>query len=84
MCDICKRTLCPRGCPNYGRAAGEPTCAECGAVIPRGEEYYRFGEVAVCAECADGLDLDGLARRAGLDGREDVFLLVGAERARAS
>lgn len=41
MCEICRSSICPSGCPNY-----EPkevyTCKICGEPIEEGEEYYEM------------------------------------------
>ena len=82
MCKICRRTLCPRGCPGWGvpEGEGEATCAECGAVIPIGTPLYRFGAVAVCEECAERLDVEGLLGRLGLRDRRELLGRLGVER----
>ena len=56
MCEICKKRICPAGCPNYrgdsaelGRARGR--CFVCGAVIGHNDDVYLRRGRTYCAIC---------------------------------
>lgn len=83
MCDICRRVVCPVGCPNHETEeyGGDcEICSECGAEIPRGTLFYRFDPVSVCAECAERLDISGILRLTRLPGTYAILDAVGAVR----
>ena len=50
MCNECRMSHCPGGCPNFVPVAAE-ICDECGGDICAGEEYYDFDGVIVCYDC---------------------------------
>lgn len=59
MCDYCKKTICPAGCPNNDEAA---VCENCGKHILRGEVVYEVGEDCYCEDCAATLTIEDLVK----------------------
>lgn len=86
MCDVCRRAVCPVGCPNH-RALGEGhsvgICSECRREIAVGEEFFRFRRGSLCAECAERVDVDRLIALQGFSGVRALLSELGAERGRA-
>ena len=54
MCDICRFSICPSGCPNAPEPPVYAECEECGAEIYDGDEFYEIGEHKFCEACVMG------------------------------
>lgn len=54
MCDICRFTVCPSGCPNAPEPPLFADCEECGEHIYDGDEYYEILDHKLCESCVCG------------------------------
>ena len=67
MCELCEMSRCPSACPSYGEYdADHGRCALCEGRLTRGERVLEQNGRFLCAECAAGLDLDGLLYLCGV------------------
>ena len=53
MCEECRQTYCPTGCPNVPEPPIVLRCSICGEPIYAGELYVE--ELDLCAACLDAL-----------------------------
>lgn len=54
MCEICRRYICPSGCPNAPEPPLFAECEGCGAEIYVGDEYYEIADHKYCEACVLG------------------------------
>ena len=80
MCDICKREICPIGCPNF-RSAGDGAvlgiCDGCRREILVNERYFGFRRGGLCIDCVRDMDVEGLIRMQGLRGMRELLFELG-------
>ena len=85
MCEICRMQICPSSCPTYdGKRAGkgEPVgrCAICKSLIYQGDRYFSNRESAVCDDCAEYIDTDGLRALCGAEESRELLCALGFRR----
>lgn len=54
MCEICRMTSCPQGCPNSPEPPVVTECENCGENIYDGDEYYVILDTDLCESCVCG------------------------------
>lgn len=54
MCEICRQSMCPSGCPNAPEPPVYTECDECDESIYDGDEYYAIGDRNYCESCVMG------------------------------
>lgn len=54
MCEICRQSICPSGCPNAPDPPLFAKCEACGAEIYDGDEYYKIDDHKYCESCVQG------------------------------
>ena len=55
MCEICRMSICPSGCPNADEPPVALECVECGEPIFVGDYYYDFFGDEYCEKCIDNM-----------------------------
>lgn len=55
MCEICRQSICPSGCPNAPDPPVFGECVECGELILVGDDYYDFFGDPYCEKCVDNM-----------------------------
>jgi hypothetical protein len=51
MCEECRQSRCPSGCPNAPEPPMVHICSECGEAIVDGDDYYEIGGDPYCDDC---------------------------------
>ena len=51
MCEICRKYICPSGCPNAKEPPIFAECEACGMPIYDGDEYYNIDDHKYCESC---------------------------------
>ena len=51
MCEICRRVICPSGCPNAPEPKQVFICSGCCKPIYEGDEYYDILGEQFCEDC---------------------------------
>lgn len=54
MCEVCRYSVCPGGCPNAPEPPVYSECWECGEKIYDGDEYYHLDDHDYCEACVKG------------------------------
>lgn len=52
MCEICRRMVCPSGCPNADEPAAVYECELCGEKICKGDMYINYEGEMICDKCS--------------------------------
>lgn len=53
ICELCRKTFCPLGCPNYQEPPIVYECDECGYPIYDGDEVYKIEGKKYCKDCIE-------------------------------
>ena len=60
MCDYCRTSPCPPGCPNFEEPEGVAECQECDRQIYENEDRYDIPGVGTyCTDCMDEFKILG-------------------------
>ena len=69
MCELCKRSPCPPGCPNDAESTSTH-CRECGIQIFPGDGCYIVNGKRYCEECVESATLEDLVRMCDIEQEE--------------
>lgn len=58
MCDICRCSICPSGCPNADGPISIGVCSHCNEDIVIGEEYYEYEGERYHEECFEDIAVE--------------------------
>lgn len=53
MCEICRQSICPAGCPNASEPPKVYNCEQCGEGIYEGEEFVKIEGSYYHRDCFD-------------------------------
>lgn len=53
MCEICKQSPCPSGCPNADEPKSAKLCAWCDGELFVGDDIYKVNGEDICTDCIE-------------------------------